>query len=212
MENKQIIAIVSLPILFLVMYPVFQILKNRIGNIELYGKNKAWYVGIIIYWIFWCLIYPIIILDSNQLYKTMIPGQIGLSGIIFLFFPIMITFIGRYFFKFEKITNRKELIVLSSSAIIMGTLEEILWRGVFIVFFPGNILWGLLWPTVWFSIWHLAPGSISIVNKWMLAIGALAFGLCWGVTAFLTGSIFWTIISHISVGLIRVLNIERENA
>jgi len=97
--------------------------------------------------------------------------------------------------------------VLVVQSFVNGTLEEVLWRGVYIELFPGDRLWGFGWPTVWFALWHLAPGSISpLTNRggaWWLV--RAVFGACWGWLALRTGSIRYSAASHILAGLARVL-------
>ena len=209
-NNEQIIAIVALPGICILMYPVFRLLGNKYGKILWNGKNPAWYLGILTYWIIWCVVFPIVLIGWSRIVVVFELKQIGIISLLISIFPIVFTFIGRFILKFEQVSNNKEQIFIATTAIIMGIVEEVLWRGLFIVIFPGDYLWGFIWPSVWFAIWHLDPGSISILNKWTLALGALIFGLCWGFVAMQTNSIFWTVISHVSVGLVRIINIQEK--
>lgn len=209
MNSEQLIAIIAAPVIFVVMTPVFKILFRKYGKKQWGGKNLAWYSGMAVYWLSWCLVFPFLVPGFREISAFLVPGKINIIQIIVLSLPVLITFSGRFFMKFEKADDAKEAAVLASTAVINGALEELLWRGVFIVLFPGNIFWGFVWPTVFFAVWHLAPGSISAFSKWTLAAGALVFGACWGFAAFSTGTVFWTIISHILTGLTRILNVKQ---
>jgi len=205
MSNQQIIAIIALPILFISMYIVFYIVGKHYRNLQWNGVNIAWYLGIVIYWIIWGITFPILLLGWSKIIQLFEFKPIGIISIVILLIPLVFTMIGRLFMKYER-ANIKGQIALSGSSIGTGVLEEIIWRGIFIALFPHNIIWAFIWPTIWFSIWHLAPGTISVINKWMLMFGALVFGTCWGIAAIQTSTIIWSIISHICVGFIRIIN------
>jgi membrane protease YdiL (CAAX protease family) len=187
------------------MYIVFGIVGSNIGKMQWNGVNIAWYLGMIIYWIIWGIIFPIVLVGGTKIIQLFDFKSIGIVPIIILVIPLIFTMIGRLFMKLEQ-ANVKGQMALAGSSIATGVLEEILWRGIFMIMFPHNIIWGFIWPTIWFSIWHLAPGSISVVNKWVLMFGALVFGICWGIVAIQTSTIIWSIISHIGVGLIRIMS------
>jgi uncharacterized protein len=82
-----------------------------------------------------------------------------------------------------------------------GTLEELLWRGVFVTVFHSSWLLGVLLPTIGFAVWHVAPQLVhpsrapGRTASFVLVSGVL--GLMWGRVAFTTGSILRTAISHV---------------
>jgi membrane protease YdiL (CAAX protease family) len=87
-------------------------------------------------------------------------------------------------------------------ALINGTLEEVLWRGIAATLFPVTFLWGVLWPTAWFAIWHLAPGMLSMPSQaWQLVAGSAFLGFALGWVAQRTRSIFWPVLSHALAGI-----------
>ena len=115
------------------------------------------------------------------------------------------TVIGRLVMSYDQ-ADLWGRMVLFFMAFANGILEEVLWRGVFITLFPGNLKWSVVWPTLWFALWHLAPGLISIsFSPGVLMAGAAVFGACWGWLAMKSNSIRWSAISHILTGLVRVL-------
>jgi len=132
--------------------------------------------------------------------------RLDLLGLLFLLFPPIIVFIGRFIMAYDQVEILGR-IILVFHAFGNGVLEEILWRGVYIKLFPDNKVWGVLWPSLWFGIWHLAPGSVSVVfSPWTLMAGAIVFGLSWSMLAMRTKTIRWSIISHTLTGLARVLS------
>ncbi len=98
-----------------------------------------------------------------------------------------------------------ELPALVAMALVNGTLEEVLWRGVYPALFPRSPGWGYLWPTLWFALWHAAPGSVAEGPAWQLVAGAALFGAALGWVAWRTRSIRWTVLSHVLAGLVSVL-------
>ena len=95
-----------------------------------------------------------------------------------------------------------DLIVASALfALVNGTMEEVLWRGSYLVEFPHSWFWGYVYPAIWFGLWHLAP---QVVQKAQipggaitLALGATVSGLVWGLVAKTSGSVRWTVLTHI---------------
>lgn len=43
--------------------------------------------------------------------------------------------------------------------------EELLWRGLFLEVFPGEVFRGALWPLFGFALWHLAPEAILVSSQ-----------------------------------------------
>jgi membrane protease YdiL (CAAX protease family) len=87
-----------------------------------------------------------------------------------------------------------------------GFFEELLWRGIHLVLFPGDFWMGMLWPTLWFALWHYAPGSIAPGRKpWRLMTGAGIMGFYLAFLARQTGAIGWTIVAHTLGGMILIL-------
>jgi hypothetical protein len=210
MTATQILLVFSLPALFATMYLTFWLFNKRFMEHTWGAKRVSWYLGILVYWSVWCLAFPIALVGLPDVLNTFEIKPIDISSILILLVPIVITFLGRFILKFEKPMVAKDQIILMTTSLLMGVFEEVLWRGTFLSVFPSMLLFGFVWPTVWFAIWHLAPGSFSILDKWSLALGALVFGTCWGFVAIRTNTIFWTMLSHVLVGWVRVINIPSK--
>jgi membrane protease YdiL (CAAX protease family) len=88
-------------------------------------------------------------------------------------------------------------------AIVDGTLEEVLWRGTYLVVFRDNPWLALIYPSIGFAIWHFAPQSIIPFEgqggKFSLVIAVGFLGLLWAWVANSTGVIVWTVIAHILI-------------
>jgi membrane protease YdiL (CAAX protease family) len=88
------------------------------------------------------------------------------------------------------------------SAAINAPLEEGLWRGVFVAYFPDSRFWGWLYPAAWFGAWHLAiywsAGNPLHGGAAALVGGAFGMGFLWGWVAWRMGSIVPTTIAHVA--------------
>jgi uncharacterized protein len=71
--------------------------------------------------------------------------------------------------------------------------EEVLWRGVYMCLFPGQIWLNLVYPSLMFGLWHLAPQSV-VANRlpggaFSFVAYAVALGVSYAITVNQTGSI-----------------------
>jgi len=199
MNKKQKIAIFALPVLAIFMYAIFQLAAI------IFGRELAWYIGFFIYWPIGCLSFPLWIVGRKNFRKLFRYQKLNKQSLFLLISPFIIALIGRFIMEYYQV-NIWARFVLVLYAFANGSLEEILWRGVYIKLFPDKKLWGIVWPTLWFSIWHYAPGSVSTsFNPFILMAGAGVFGFCWSWLAMKTKTIRWSMISHISTALVRVV-------
>ncbi|NIM90649.1 MAG: CPBP family intramembrane metalloprotease [Candidatus Aminicenantes bacterium] len=199
MNKKQKIAIFALPVLVIFMYAIFQLAT------KIFGRELAWHIGFFIYWPIWCLSFPLWMVGRKKFRELFRYNKLNKQSLFLLISPFIMALIGRFIMEYYQV-NIWARLVLVLYAFANGSLEEILWRGVYIKLFPDKKLWGILWPTLWFSIWHYAPGSVSTsFNPFILMAGAAVFGLCWSWLAMKTKTIRWSVISHISTALVRVV-------
>jgi membrane protease YdiL (CAAX protease family) len=103
----------------------------------------------------------------------------------------------------RRIREATPLVLLSSAALalINAVGEEVLWRRIYARVFPRQTVRGYLYPAVGFALWHLAPQSVYPSHMrggtWSFLAGALLIGLGHGWVAWRTGSIRWTVLTHI---------------
>ena len=198
MSDKQKISIVALPVLVVTMFAVYQMFASFLG------RELAWYAGFWIYWLLWCIAFPALMLGWRSMSRLFGHGRLDAVTFLLMILPPAITLIGRFVMTYDQ-ADAWGRVILVSMALANGILEEVLWRGIYITLFPDDLRWGVVWPTLWFGLWHLAPGSVSQLNPWVLAAGALVSGACLSVMAMRSGTIHWSVVSHTLAGLARVL-------
>jgi membrane protease YdiL (CAAX protease family) len=198
-KSKRVLLVLLAPVLLLSTYFMFGLLKELLGDV------LGYLGGFLFYWIFWCLIIPISIIGSKnikQLFKK--PknklGNPRWVGAIFLAGPV----IAPFFTMFLSSISSAGLFVIVISivfALVNGSLEELLWRGVFVKVFDDSWIWGYLYPSVMFGYWHLSP---QVIFASQMPGGAFAFattsifmGLTFGWIAKKTRSIRYTTTAHI---------------
>jgi len=201
------VAALALPVVLLPsMLWVFRASCARLGH------PLGYLLGFGVYWLFWCLLVPTILLGGWRLVCDLFrpfPRLCALSwptqALLWwpVLFPLTFVFVRR-------VASAGPAILLVSIAlgIVIGVTEEILWRGLFLRLFPRNLWLGLIYPSLMFALWHIAPQSVlpSRMAGGVTAFVAYAFllGITYGAAARQTGSIAWPTIAHIvhdSLGL-----------
>ena len=135
-----------------------------------------------------------------ELFRETKPNQLTRADLLLLAAPPLVG----YLFAFPRALRQSNPpIILASAAIALvnATAEELLWRGTYKAVFPNRFVLGYLYPSAGFAVWHLAPqsvvpsrhpgGAVSYV------ISSGLFGLLWGRILNRTGSIRWTVVSHV---------------
>ncbi len=198
-NQKQKIAILLSPILFVVMFVVYQ------GFAALLGSDLGWYAGFAIYWPLFCVAIPLFLVGSGEIVRRYSILKINTKYLLVYLFPVFMTLIGGLFMNTAE-RDLVGLLIWLGMSFGNGVFEEILWRGVYPTLFPDSKLFGFAWPAIWFSIWHFAPGSLSQnFQPIVLVSGALMLGVFFGWGAFKTKSLFWASIGHTFSGLIQVI-------
>ena len=201
MSLQQIVALLMPIILVAVMVPIFRALARKLG------PTRGWYAGLVVYWLLWGLLFPLLLLGKQAVLDLFRRPTIDLPAGLLAAVPVLFAAIGRFLpgMRYEKST-RWAFLALAGTAVANGVLEELLWRGTYLALFPGNILLGILWPSLGFGLWHYAPGSVSGKGKVVgLMAGAAFLGLFLGFLTRQTGSLWWAILSHTLAGIVMVL-------
>jgi hypothetical protein len=91
------------------------------------------------------------------------------------------------------------VVTAAGVALVNAAVEELLWRGVYITFWPRSAWLGWIWPAIGFGAWHMAPQVIhpSPMGPLAYSVAATVLGLSWGYVAWRTGSLRWTSVSHV---------------
>jgi uncharacterized protein len=198
---------------FLFSLPILLLLSTAfvfVSFAQWLGKESGYVVGFLFYAGFWCLVVPLIILGKDNFLSTF-KEDIPLFRKENWWLAILLfsTTAGAFSMLLNhEIANTPLLLIAISIpvAIITGTCEEILWRGLYTKVFPKKVISGLIYPTLGFAAWHLSPQLIypAEIPGGMFAFAGLTFllGLCYGLVAYKTGSCKWTAISHSLNGIL----------
>lgn len=89
-------------------------------------------------------------------------------------------------------------------AILNGTSEELLWRGVYVEAFGRRAFWAWVFPSFGFALSHLSPQLVAVAEGGLVPFlgSTLLLGLAYGWVAFRTGSARWTALAHGLIGLL----------
>ena len=200
MKKTKKIALAISPILVVLMFFIFQELAVLIG------KDLAWYVGLFIYWVIFCLAVPMFLIGKDKILEKLKYRSTTIMTWLVAGVPVIFTLIGVIFILDKVERSFIQALIWTGMGIGNGLFEEILWRGMYSDLFPDNVVFGWLWPSFWFAIWHIAPGSLSQnLSVTMLIGGALFYGLCWGWVSYKTKSILLTSVSHFLSGFVQLL-------
>jgi uncharacterized protein len=175
-------SLIAAPVVLLItMYLVFN------GFVALFGMQPGLFLGMLVYWLGWCLAFPLWAVGADEL-RTAVRdvrprvGKPSWLGWTLLAIPVIMAVIVGYTEVWSEVTIAAILLSVLF-ALVNGTLEEVLWRGTYVRAFPGSLILGYLYPALGFAIWHLAPVSAQAGVYTLPEIevgigGALVFGLC----------------------------------
>ena len=191
--------LITPPVLLATTYIVYGLLA------ELLGSVNGYLGGFLFYWIIWCSLFPIVLIEPKKITKMFRHanqrfGKPSWVGALFLAGPIVAPLFTMFLPQIGEV-SLSIILVSALFAIINGTMEEVLWRGTFITAFPNSWLWSYLYPSIWFGYWHLSP---QVIFPSQMPGGAFAFatmsifmGLTFGWVANKSNSIRWTTLAHI---------------
>ena len=174
---------------------------------QAYGGQFAWYAGFWIYWLGWGTVFSFGLTGKDEIFRLIRPQRPNTKILLLVFFPLVMTVIFRLVtgVHYAK-TGILWTVLVFSPAFGNGFFEEVLWRGVYLSFFPKKTFFRTIWPACWFALWHYIPGSLSPNSNVVgLMIGSGMFGLYLAFLAKRTGTIWWCIVCHILGGILMVV-------
>lgn len=195
-ELRELVLWVTPPFALLTSFAVLQS-----GELAL-GQWRGFTIGLLFYWIVWCLLLPFALLGRSGFRELFGPPspELRLRDSALLMLPPAVGFTA--IFPLLLWLGSSRLFLLAGAiAIVNGTCEEVLWRGTYLKVFGDRLWGGLVFPAIGFGFWHVAP--IAVHWSWSpmravgLALSATLVGLIYGVVARRTNSIRWTILSHV---------------
>ncbi|MBZ0309205.1 MAG: CPBP family intramembrane metalloprotease [Anaerolineae bacterium] len=198
---------------FLFTLPILLLFSTALVFVSLshwFGKELGYVAGFVFYDGFWCLTVPLLILGKAgfvSLFKEDVPlFKKANWWLVLLLCSTTIGAVGMLLSRDLVNTPVMLVIIAIPVAIITGTCEEILWRGLYTRAFPKQVRAGLIYPTLGFAVWHLSPQLIypAQMPGGIFAFAGLTFflGLCYGMVAYKTGSCKWTALSHSLNGIL----------
>jgi len=200
-SKRQKIAVFAPIALLASMYFVYRQLAH------VYGSQLAWYAGFWIYWLSWGVTFSFAIARKEDILRLIRPRRPDTKVVLLVIFPLIMTVVFRVLTGSQYIKpSALWTVLLISTAFGNGFFEEVLWRGVYLNFFPESIFYSIIWPAFWFALWHYIPGSLSPNSNVIgLMIGSGLFGLYLGFLAKKTGSIWWCIVCHTLGGVVMIV-------
>jgi membrane protease YdiL (CAAX protease family) len=196
MDGRRLLAL-SLPLLVpLAMRATFAAARDRLGD------RRGYVTGFGIYWAS-CAALTIGLIGPERaraLFSDRRPclGRRALLGAGLLAWPPAGAIATR-FLPERSAATPATVATIGVVAIANASLEEALWRGVYITLWPNSPVLGWIWPALGFGAWHLAPQVIhpSSMGSPAYMTAATLLGLSWGWVAYRTGSLRWVGASHV---------------
>ena len=182
------------------------------------GRVKGYFTGFIIYWIY-CLLFSILLLKRGErklssLFKSRPDSNKGLLYSITALIPAAGVFFIQ-FLPYISLLNRGIILLIIFNSLFNGFIEELYWRGLYLLEFRDSSFFGFWLSTILFGAWHIALYTIVSINFGgfiPLVGGALIMGLIWGLCARKTGSILFPVLGHITVNLFAFTGLYIENS
>jgi membrane protease YdiL (CAAX protease family) len=196
LDRRRLVAIALPVVVPVAMRATFAVGRDRLGD------RFGYVAGFATYWAA-CAALAIGLVGPErvkELFAETHPrlGRPAILGAILLAWPPAGAIATRFVPELRQATPA-ELAATGGIALANASLEEVLWRGVYVSLWPQNPWLGWIWPAVGFGAWHLAPQVVhpSAMGASRYVAAATALGLSWGWVAYRTGTIRWTGLSHL---------------
>ncbi|MCS6939070.1 MAG: CPBP family intramembrane glutamic endopeptidase [Roseiflexaceae bacterium] len=170
------------------------------------GDAPGYLIGFGFYWL-WCLSAPLFLWGRRGLHYVLAAEDPLFRRKNWLLITLLsLTIAGAvwmYFIPGLALVSFGVLL-FSPIAIINGTAEEILWRGVYVKAFGHNVVLGCVYPAIGFALFHLAPTLVFPAEgeTFPFIMSTFALGLVYGWVAYRTKTARWTAITHSLAGLL----------
>lgn len=170
------------------------------------GDAAGYLVGFGFYWL-WCLSVPLLLWGRCGLRQTLAAEDSLFRRKNWLLIALLsLTIVGAVWMYFIPglATVSFGVLLFSPVAILNGTAEEILWRGVYVKAFERNAVLGCVYPAAGFALFHLAPTLVFPAEGgvFQFIMSTFALGLVYGWVAYRTKTARWTAIAHSLAGVL----------
>jgi hypothetical protein len=159
----------------------------------------AYNVGFAIYWLGWCLAFPAWVLGPRRALRVLTDGRRpGRTATVLHALPVAGAF-ATQLLPHRRLIDGPVAGVMVGTAAVNAVGEELLWRGVFLVEFPTDVVRGAVWPLTGFTAWHLAPQLVlpSLLGRWRFLLGAAWVGAAATASARRTGGLRSSLLPHV---------------
>jgi membrane protease YdiL (CAAX protease family) len=177
----------------LTMTAVFAVLRRRLS------PRGAYAAGFAVYWAGWCAAFPLWVLRPRGVVRVLRSGRRPTpADVALLTFPV-IGAVGAELLPHRGLVDRRVAAVMIGAATVNATAEELLWRGIFLDQFRGDVVRAALWPLAGFTVWHLAPQLIlpSSRGRAGFLLGAAVVGGTSTVAAWRSGGLRYVVLPHL---------------
>ena len=174
------------------MAGVFALLARRCR------PQVAYNVGFAMYWVGWCLAFPLWVLGPRRAVDVLTRGRrptLGEAALLAL--PVAGSVATRLLPRRDEVDARVGgMMVVTAAVNAVG--EELLWRGAFVEEFPDDPWRGAVWPLLGFAVWHLAPQVIlpSRIGRLRFILGSALVGTASTLAAWREGGLRWVLAPH----------------
>ena len=212
MQNKKRILLISSLLMLPITYVWIQLTTSFLG------AKWGYVAGLAGYWVY-CLIAAWLVSGGKmdyfkEMWNTQHKGNyvkwISLVG----FLPVLGLFIVSFLPNATQLTfSTGTLLVLV--VLLNGSIEELYWRGLYLLEYADNFFLGFILPWLFFGAWHIslwfARGVVYKDGFLALVGGAYILGLIWTWIARSNGNLRVVIPSHILVNLFAFTSLFVDN-
>ena len=176
------------------MAGVFAALERRLP------ARSAYTAGFAIYWAGWCLALPVSVLGPRRALRVLTAGRRPTGGETAALLLPVLGAAATELVPGRGLIDRRVLATMAGTAAVNATLEELLWRGMFLEVFPDDPVRGALWPLAGFSVWHLAPQIVlpSRHGRAGFVLGAAVVGAASTYVSWRTRGLRWVLLPHVA--------------
>lgn len=212
MQNKKRILLISSLLMLPITYVWLQLTTSFLG------AKWGYVTGLAGYW-FYCLIAVWLVSGGKMNYfKEMWNRQQSGNYVKWISLAAFLPALGLFFVSF--LPNAAQLtfatgILLVLVVLLNGSIEELYWRGLYLLEYTDNFFLGFILPWLFFGAWHIslwfARGVVYKDGFLALVGGAYMLGLIWTWVARSNGNLRVVIPSHILVNLFAFTSLFVDN-
>jgi membrane protease YdiL (CAAX protease family) len=187
--------------LMLSMAAVFRVLTHWLGT------DLGYVLGFLVYWVFWCLAIPAVVLGRDSFASLLRPARplFHRANWAAAALWLLVTLVAIVMYLPAALDASYLLLAIAVPvASLNGFAEELLWRGLYLRTFPEAPIGAWIYPAIPFALWHLVPQMVFSAESgpYSLVVSTVFLGLAYGYITWRTKSVLWAALSHSLSGVI----------